>query len=61
HNFDHATPDLRSNILSFYSDPSAPLATKKKPADWKKTEDEVERLRDLSTFLSPSGSGGIRR
>jgi hypothetical protein len=47
HNFDQITPDLRANILAFYSDPGAPNATKKKPADWQKTESEVERLRAL--------------
>jgi hypothetical protein len=47
HNFDQITPDLRANILTFYSDPSAPIATKKKPADWQKTESEVEKLRAL--------------
>jgi hypothetical protein len=46
-NFDQITPDLRANILQFYSDPSAPIATKKKPADWKKTEDELGKLRAL--------------
>ncbi len=47
HNFDQITPDLRANILAFYSDPAAPNATKKKPADWQKTEAEVEKLRAL--------------
>jgi hypothetical protein len=47
HNFDQITPDLRANILAFYSDPGAPIATKKKPADWQKTEGEVEKLRSL--------------
>jgi hypothetical protein len=45
HNFDQISPGLRANILAFYSDPNAPLATKKKPQDWKKTKDEVEKLR----------------
>ncbi len=47
HNFDQITPELRNNILAFYSDPSAPLATKRKPSAWRKTEDEVEKLRAL--------------
>jgi hypothetical protein len=47
HNFDQVTPDLRANILAFYSDPNAPIATKKKPADWLKTEGEIEKLRAL--------------
>jgi Zinc dependent phospholipase C len=47
HNFDQITPELRANILTFYSDPGAPIATKKNPADWQKTEVEVEKLRAL--------------
>lgn len=47
HNFDQITPDLRSNILAFYSDPGAPLATKKNPKEWQKTQDELEKLRAL--------------
>jgi Zinc dependent phospholipase C len=47
HNFDQISPELRTNILTFYADPNAPLATKKKPADWKKAEDELEKLRAL--------------
>jgi len=54
HNFDQITPDLRANILAFYSDPSAPNATKKKPADWQKTETEVEKLRALPDSV-PAG------
>jgi hypothetical protein len=47
HNFDQVTPELRSNLLAFYSNPNAPLATKKKPAAWDKTQDELNRLREL--------------
>ena len=55
HNFDQITPDLRTNILGFYSDANAPIATKKKPEDWKKTVDELEKLRALPDF-PPRGS-----
>jgi hypothetical protein len=47
HNFDQITPELRANILAFYGDPNAPIATKKKPGVWQKTQDELERLRAL--------------
>jgi Zinc dependent phospholipase C len=47
HNFDNVTPELRDNILAFYSNPSAPLATKKDAAAWQKTQNEVQRLKDL--------------
>lgn len=47
HNFDQIAPELKANILGFYAAPSVPPATKKKPDDWKKTQDELERLRAL--------------
>jgi hypothetical protein len=46
-NFDKITPEVRNNILAFYSDPSAPIETKKKPKDWQKTQEELEKLRAL--------------
>jgi hypothetical protein len=48
HNFDHVTPELKANILAFYSDPNAPIATKKQPAEWQKTQSELEKLRASS-------------
>jgi len=45
HNFDQVTPELRQNILAFYGDPNAPVATKRKTAAWEKTQDEVQRLK----------------
>jgi hypothetical protein len=65
HNFDQISPELRANILAFYDDPSAPNATKKKPAAWQKTQEELQRLHDLasppvkSAMQSASGSGEI--
>ncbi len=54
HNFDQVSPGLRANILAFYSDPNAPIATKKKPAAWQKTQDELERLRTLPNPQQPA-------
>ncbi|MFZ0817316.1 MAG: zinc dependent phospholipase C family protein, partial [Candidatus Sulfotelmatobacter sp.] len=54
-NFDQITPELRTNILQFYSDPNAPIATKKKPADWEKTQDELSKLRALPSPATVSG------
>ena len=47
HNFDKMTPELRNNLLAFYSDPGAPNATKRKPKAWEKTQEQVEKLRAL--------------
>jgi hypothetical protein len=46
-NFAQITPELRANILAFYGDPNAPIATKKKPSDWERTQDELAKLRAL--------------
>jgi Zinc dependent phospholipase C len=53
-NFEHVTPQLRQNILAFYSDPSAPNATKKKSAAWQKTQDEVAKLKAFVPSETPS-------
>jgi hypothetical protein len=45
HNFDQLTPELRANILAFYSDPNAQLATKRKAAAWEKTQEELQQLK----------------
>ncbi|MGA8235265.1 MAG: zinc dependent phospholipase C family protein [Candidatus Sulfotelmatobacter sp.] len=60
-NFDRITPDLRSNILGFYSDPGAPVATKKNPLDWKKTQEEMEKLRALPDSPTPPENNGHHR
>jgi hypothetical protein len=48
HNFDQIKPDLRDNLLAFYKDSSAPVATKKKPNAWQKTQEELQQLREVS-------------
>jgi Zinc dependent phospholipase C len=38
-------PQLRANVLAFYSDLSKPFVTKKRKKDWKKTVDAITKLR----------------
>jgi hypothetical protein len=57
HKFDQVTPDLRENMLAFYSDPSAPIATKRNTAAWEKTQTEVEQLR---TFAPSPKTSAVR-
>jgi hypothetical protein len=52
--FDNVTPDLRENILAFYSDPSAPNATKRKSAEWEKTQKELEELKAFVPAKPPA-------
>jgi hypothetical protein len=69
HNFDQITPELRTNVLGFYSDPNAPIATRKKPEAWKKTLDELQKLRALpdppggeskaTSKIRPEGARGL--
>lgn len=46
-NFRQITPPLRDNILNFYKDPQAPVATKKNAQAWEKTEAELEKLKSV--------------
>jgi len=43
HNFAQASPELRQNILAFYGNPNAQIATKKNPKAWKVTQEELDR------------------
>jgi len=52
-NFSEVTPELRENILAFYSDSSAPLATKRNAAAWSRTQDELQHLKSLATQKTP--------
>jgi hypothetical protein len=43
--FADMTPDLRAELLGFFSDPNAPYATKRKPKEWTKVEAELQQLK----------------
>lgn len=45
--FNHATPELRENILAFYGDLNAKIATKKDKSDWRKTVRAIDKLRTM--------------
>ena len=48
--FDHLTAELKDNILSFYGDLNAPLATKKSPSRWQRSMQELDALKLASTM-----------
>ncbi len=52
HNFAQASPELRQNILVFYGDPNAQIATKKNAKAWKVTQEELDRLKASNTDRS---------
>jgi hypothetical protein len=43
--FDSTPPELRANILSFYGDLSAPIATKKNQDNWQSLLTSLDQLR----------------
>jgi len=53
-NFEQTTPELRENILAFYGDPEAPVATKRNAAAWEKTQNELQRLKTLAPVEAPT-------
>jgi zinc dependent phospholipase C len=44
-NFPDLTPQLRENILAFYSHPEAPLRTKRDKKAWERTERDLQELK----------------
>ena len=52
--FRRLTPELQDNILTYYRDENAPVATKKKAAAWEKTRQELERLKAATPPEAPA-------
>ena len=52
-NFQQATPELRQNVLAFYSDPKAPVLTKRKRKDWDRVQAELQQLKAAAPFSPP--------
>jgi hypothetical protein len=51
HEFNNVTPDLRKNILAFFSDRNAPIATKKDSGAWRKIMLALDRLKTTRTQI----------
>jgi Zinc dependent phospholipase C len=45
---DPMRPEIRDNLLSFYSDPNAPIVTKKKPKEWAKLQKQLEVMKQAA-------------
>ena len=54
--FDRTTPELRDNILDFYSDLSASIKTKKDQDDWKEVLAQLEKLKSATPVPAVAGS-----
>jgi hypothetical protein len=46
--FANITPDLRAELLTFFADPNAPYATKRKPKEWSKVVAELQQLKSTT-------------
>jgi hypothetical protein len=57
HNFENLTPDLQHNILSFYGDTGAHIATKKDQNAWQTTLRELAGLKSAATHADPAQPG----
>ncbi len=51
-NADPLSSALRENLLQFYSDSNAPIATRKDAKAWRKLQDELDQLRQRATIRS---------
>ena len=54
--FAGTTPELRDNILDFYSDLSASIKTKKDQDDWKDVLSQLEKLKSTTPIQGVAGS-----
>ncbi len=55
--FDLTTPDLRQNIMEFYSDLSVPIETKKDQAQWQEVLTALEQLKSVEPV--PTVASGV--
>jgi len=54
-NTDPISPALRENLLQFYSDPNAPLATRKNAKAWRRLQDELNQIKQHAVLQSMEG------
>ena len=52
--FKPVTPELRANILQFFSNANAPIAIKRNPKEWQKIEQELAQLKAYVPQNAPS-------
>lgn len=54
--FSQLTPELRENVLAFYSNPRAPVKGRKKKKEWEETQTELKQLKESSPPAAPVGA-----
>jgi hypothetical protein len=55
------SPALRDDLLRFYSDPNANVATKKDAKAWRKLQDELTQFKEKPTEHVPEGSSFLKQ
>jgi len=54
--FKQVTPDLRANILQFFSDLNAPIALKRDKKKWAKLTEELDKLKQVEPTAVPAAA-----
>ena len=60
-NYEPLGPALRDNVLRFYSDPNAPLATRKNVKAWRKLQNELAQLKHSVAAEPPGASSSVNQ
>jgi hypothetical protein len=60
-NFSGTTPELRTEIERFYSDPGSPNATKRNPRRWSRVQRELAQLKSAAPSSSSVSTGEVTR
>ena len=55
-NFAGVSPELRSDLLNFYADPHAEYATRRKPKEWAKLQQDLQQLKSTPGLQAAAGS-----
>ena len=53
--FEDVPPELRDDRLTFYANPDAPIATKRKSKDWKRVQEELKQLKTAAVVTTADG------
>jgi hypothetical protein len=57
-NFAGVSPELRAELLEFFSHPDAPYTTKRNPKEWAKVQTELQLLKGLASVREAGGARG---
>jgi len=57
-NFTTAPPDVRAELLDFYSQPDAPYATKAKPKEWAQVQVQLQQLKNAPPPVLNAATAG---